>query len=208
MSNDLVPNNSSTDLDVFDTVIGSDSDYLPRLQLFSNKTAAVGDGRIPMNHYGLVQNDDIIDLGIEINVAVLAARHKAMSTDGDIESSYDPNSDLFKDFVIKAGIKDSGCMYGPEFLLYIPSSDMFATYFMASATARRESKKFKVLMNKPAKLSSKPAEKGKYRWQAPVILPSDETIDLDVTKAQVQIDKFRNPPEDSAELASEDERDR
>lgn len=211
MSNELIipGNDNSTDLDVFDAMSNIGDSYLPRLQLFSGKSDACTEGLIPINHYGLVDGDDIIDLGPEIIVAVLAARHKAMCTDGDVQSSHDPNSDLFKDFVVRSGIKNSGCMYGPEFLVFIPSVARYATYFMGSKTARRESKKFKPLMSKPAKLISKPVEKGKYKWLAPVILPSDEVVDLpDMEKAQAEVERFRNPPKDTVEVAPEDNRER
>ena len=212
MSNELVipGNDGSTDLDVFESMSDMGDAFLPRLQLFSGKTDACTEGRIPVNHYGLVDGDDIIDLDTEIIVAVLAARHKAMCTDGDVQSSFDPNSELFKDFVARSSIKDSGCMYGPEFLVFVPSAGKFATYFMGSKTARREAKKFKPLMSKPAKLSSKPIEKGKFKWLGPVILPSDEVVDIpDMAKATAECEKFRNPPEDKVEAAPSDEgRDR
>jgi len=80
---------------------------------------------------------------------------------------------------------------------------------MGSKTARREAKKFKPLMNKPASLTSKNIEKGKYKWRGPVVLPHAETIELpDLVKMQSEIDKFNNPPEDSAELAPEEGRER
>ena len=211
MSNELIipGSDNSTDLDVFEKLSDIGDSYLPRLQLFSGKSDACTDGRIPINHYGLVDGDDIVDLGSEIIVAVLAARHKAMCTDGDVQSSHDPTTELFKDFVARSSVKDSGCMYGPEFLVYVTSVAKYATYFMGSKTARRESKKFKPLMSKPAKLSSKPVEKGKYKWLAPVILPSEEVVELpDMDKATAELDKFRNPPKDAVEAAPSEDRDR
>ena len=211
MSNELsIPgNDNSTDIDVFSALSDMGESYLSRLQLFSGKSDACTEGKIPINHYGLVDGDDIIDLGSEIIIAVLAARHKAMCTDGDVQSSYDTTTELFKDFVVRSWVKVAGCMYCPEFLVYIPSVDKYATYCMGSKTARREAKKFKPLMSKPAKLSSKPIEKGKYKWLGPVIIPSDEVIDIpDMKKAELELSKFRNPPKDSVEAASKDERER
>lgn len=204
MSNELVPNNQSTELSIFDDVGGG---FLPRLQLFSGRSDAVGEGRIPVNHWGLVDDDEIIDLDEKVNVGVLAGRHKAIDTGDDFQCSHDADSDLFKDLVERSGIKNSGCMYGPEFLVYVPSVDRFATLFMGSKTARREAKKFKPLMNKPATLFSKLIKTPKFKWQGQVVLPCEEAFDLPES-AQAEIDKFLNPPADSAEVAEDDGRDR
>ncbi len=210
MSNELIiPGDDSTDLDVFDRMSSMGTGYLPYLQLCSAKTAAAGDGRIPVNHYGLVNGDDIVDIGSEIIVAVLAVRDKAMCTSGDVKSSFDPESELFKDFVTKSAIKNSGYMFGPEFLFYVPSVSGYCTYFAGSPTARRAAKKFKPLMKKPAKMTSKTIERNGNKWRGPVVLPSDEVVELpDMDKAKLELDKFRNPPKDSVEVAPEDSRER
>ncbi len=206
MGNELVPNsNCKNELDVFDTLNDLGDGFLPRLQLFSNKSDAVGEGLISVNHWGIVDGDDIIDIDEKITFGILSVRHKAMCTQGDVQCSHDPTSDLFKQLVTEAGVKNSGCMYGPEFLLYIPVVEKFVTYFMGSKTARREAKKFKPLMNKPATLTSKNVEKGRYKWRAPVVLPCSEQISLpEMDKVEVEINKFKNPPEDTVEVASED----
>lgn len=210
MGNELIPNSDcSTELDVFDTLANIGEGFLPRLQLFSGRSDACSEGLIPINHYGIVDGDDIVDLGERIIIGVLAARHKAMCTQGEVQCSYNPESDLFKQLVVDSGIKDSGCMYGPEFLVYIPAIQKFATYFMGSKTARREAKKFKPLMNKPAILDSKNIEKGKYKWRGPVILPCPDQIELPpVEKMEAERAKFKNPPEDTVEVAEEDNRER
>ncbi len=211
MSNELVipDDNSSTDLDVFDQMSNMGDSYLPWLQLCSGKTAACIDGKIPINHYGLVSGDDITDLGPDIVVAVLAVRSKAMCTSGDVKSSFVPDSDLFQEFVTKSAIKNSGYMFGPEFLFYIPAVGRYITYFAGSPTARRAAKAFKVLMKKPAKMTSKTIDRNGNKWRGPVILPSDEVVDLpDMDKAKAELDKFRNPSEPDIEVASDDGRER
>lgn len=210
MGNELIPNsNCSTELDVFEALEGLGDGFLPRLQLFSGRSDACSEGLIPINHYGIVDGDNIIDLGERVVIGVLAVRSKAMCTQGDVQCSYKQDSELFKQLVVDSGVKDSGCMYGPEFLVYIPSIKRFATYFMGSKTARREAKKFKPLMNKPAILDSKNIEKGKYKWRGPVILPCADQIELPpLEKLEEEVNKFRNPPEDTVEVAEEDGRER
>ncbi len=97
-------------------------------------------------------------------------------------------------------------MFGPEFLLYVPSVDKYTTYFAGSPTARRAAKKFKPLMKKPAKMTSKTIERNDNKWRGPVILPSDEVVDIpDMEKAAAEVKKFRNPPKDTVEVASDDD---
>lgn len=209
MGSELVPGNkaAATDLDIFKKM-GSDN-FLARLQLFSGRSDAVGEGRIKVNHWGLVDDDDIIDLDDKITIGILAGRHKAIDTGDDFQCSHDPDSDLFKDLVERSAVSNSGCMYGPEFLVYLPMVSKFATLFMGSKTARREAKKFRPLMNKPAYLKSKLISTPKYKWQGPVILPCDEAFDLPpMEEVQAEIAKFLNPPKNETEVADDTGRDR
>lgn len=208
MSNELVPKNTNTNLSIFDDASEESSSFLPRIQLFTGRSDAVGEGRIGVNHWGMVDGDETIDLGVAVDIGVLTGRHKAMCVKGDVVSSHDPESELFKDLVVRSGQKNSGCMYGPDFLVYVPSVDKFASLFMGSKTARREAKKFKPLMGKPATLKSKLIDppKSEFKWQGPVVLPCDKAFDVPET-VQSEIEKFLNPPEDSVEMAADDGRD-
>ena len=209
MTNDLIPApEGTTELDVFEA-LSDISGFPPRLQLFTSASDVVKEEKVPMNHWAIVDGDNYIDLGTEVSVAILAVRAKALDTGNDIQCSHDAGSELFKDIVARSSVKNSGCMYGPEFLIYCPDTDGFVTLFMGSPTARREAKKMKPLLRKPAILKSKLNDNGKFKWQGPLVLPSENTVDLpDMERVNAEIEKFNNPPVDTVEVAEEDSRDR
>ncbi|MFX1512753.1 MAG: hypothetical protein ACFFCQ_09220 [Promethearchaeota archaeon] len=208
MGNDLVPQTENAPLVEYDKFLASNVEYLPRLQLFGSKSDAVTEEKIDIAHWGLVLDQDITDLGKEVDVILVDWRPKAMDTSGDVPIiSHDPESELFEEIIGKSTIRNSGCMFGPEFLVWIPETQQFATYFMSSKTARREAKKMKPLLNKGATLKSQLIDNGRYKWHGPVALPCTnpltppETVHL--TKQRVA---FQNPP--VQEVAEEDDRDR
>ncbi len=210
MSNELIPKPEGTqELDIFDALSNMGNNFTPRLQLFTSSSDVVKEGEVPMNHWAIVDGDNYTDLGTEVSVAILAVRAKALDTGNDVQCSYTPETELFKDIVERAGVKNSGCMFGPEFLIYVPDTDNFVTLFMGSPTARREAKKMKPLLRKPAILKSKLNDNGKFKWQGPLVLPSENTVDLpDQERVTAELDKFNNPPADTTEVAEEDSRDR
>jgi len=211
MPNELVPQDvGGGDLSNFEEMTASDVEFLSRIQLYGGKSNAVAEGKIPANHYGIPVDDDIIDLGDKVDVAILAWRPKALHTGEEpIVESFDPTSDLFKRIKMESGVKDSGAMYGPEFLLYVPDVNKYVTFFMSSKTARREARKMEPLLRCAATLKSKTIKAGKYIWQGPVVIECSTPLtmpDLDEIKAKVE--QFKNPPVKEVELAEEDDRER
>lgn len=213
--NELVPVDiTGGELVDFDEVTSSGDAYLQRLQLFGSKSDACAEGKIRMGRWGLVNDDTITDLGEEIDLVILAFRPKALSiSDGTIITNHDVKSDTYAAIKEKSFEKDSGCMYGPEFLVYVPNADVFATYFASSKTARREAKSaIKPLIGSAAtfkcKLIDPPASK--YKWHGPVALPCSTPMELpDMEIIQREVEKFKNPPKSEVEVADdEDDRER
>ena len=208
MSNELVPANLGGEMEKFDfdSVASNSSTYLARLQLFGSKSDACAEGRINIGHWGLVSDDVITDVGKEVDVAIISWRPKALRTGGDdLIIEYDQKSDVFQQIIEDSSVKDSGCMYGPEFLVYVPSQKAFATYFMSSKTARRESKKMKPLMRKAATLKCRLIETARFKWHGPVIVPCSTPLEMpSLDDLKTQIEAFQNPPKDDREVAEED----
>lgn len=212
MPNELVPQlNTSVDLpdSTFQDLTTSE-DWLGRLQLYGNKSNAVAEGKVEANHYGIPEDDGVIDLGNEVNVVILTWRPKALAALEDpIIESFDPNSPTFKDIKDRSGIKDSGCMYGPEFLLWVPSIERFLTFFMSSKTARREARKMEPLLRCAATLKSRIIKQNNFIWAGPVVIACSEPLELpDTNVIQAKADKFLNPPDRTPELAETDDRER
>jgi hypothetical protein len=129
--------------------------YLPRIQLFGGNSDLVKEGKIGMGHYGLVRaKDQVDDLGVQFNCCPFSWRFKAVriTEANDVFSYFNPNADEFKAIMVESEQQDSGCMYGVEFLTWIPDpTATFATFFFASKTARRESPNLKqILTNRGA----------------------------------------------------------
>lgn len=185
--------------DVFNEMASS-SDFLPRLQLFGSNSEYVKRGLIKMAHYGLVvRKEQVEDLGDQVDVIPLSWRPKAMvmKKDGSPPLSYfDTNSTEFVDVQKKAnsGEKDTGCSYGPEFLLYIPVAKRFVTYFMNTKTSRNQARELNNLKGKVATLKVKYIKNQSYSWHGPEILTSSATFDSPPSdEMNRQLHKFNNP---------------
>ena len=181
-------------------------DFLPRLQLMTANSDQCKKGEFPINHYALVQGQNLVDLGETLDIAVVTWRPKALEIDDEIITVYDPEDEEFKRIQEKSNEKDSGCMFGPEFLVYIPSKKQFATFFMGSKSARREAPGLRARVGKAATLKSHLIETKKYSWYAPTIVPCSTPMDIPpVEEIQEQVDKFNNPPKSEVERIPEEE---
>lgn len=147
-------------------------DFLPRLQLFISNSDAVKAEKIPMNHYGLVKGQDIIPLGKEVDIAIIAYRPRAIdaSDKNNVRVSSIPTSDLFREIKDRQdNTKNSGCLYGPEFLVWVPSQEKFATFLCGGRSTRNEARKINALMGKPATLKSRFVDNGTFTWNTPIV---------------------------------------
>lgn len=189
---------------IFDSV-AKVGDYLPRIQLMSSNSALCKKGEFPVNHYALIQDKNHDDLGPDVDILVIAWRPKAMEIAEQVLAIYDTENQEFTRIAEKSEEQDSGCMYGPEFLIYIASRQKFATFFMGSKSARRESPNLKAQMHKAATLKSRLIETKKYTWQSPQITPCTTPFDIPETdEIKEKLKKFNNPPVTEVEVVEED----
>lgn len=188
--------------------------FLPRLQFYSSKSDACASGKVGINSYGLVTGNAISDLGKEIEIIAVAYRPLALKIDGDeVTSSHDMHSDFFKEVMELSKTKDSGCLYGPQFLVWLPSAEVFCTFLMGSKSARRESPVIIDRINKATILKSHEIKTSKYTWWAPLAIRSDAPVASlpDPQETMEQVIKFMNPPKEAIkekveEAASDRER--
>jgi len=189
----LTPNALSTDTE-FDKALASSS-FLPRVQLFGSNSNAVKEDKIGKGRYGLVRSKDSIeDLGPSMNCIPLDFRWKAMQiTESAIVSVYDMKSEAFKKLQTTADtVKDSGCMWGPEFLIWLPDQACFATFYLSSISSRREAKPIRSMFGFGCTLSAELIKKAKYVWHAPksarCLTP---LVPPGVAELNEEIEKFR-----------------
>jgi len=187
--------------DVFKETTKS-GDYLPRLQLLTAASDKCKEGAFPINHYAFIRDQNFDDLGEAVDVLVVTWRPKALEIGDEVLSVFNPDHSEFKRIQEKSGEQDSGCMYGPEYLMYVPARKEFATFFCGSKSARREAPNIQNLLGKPGTLKSKKIETKRYTWFAPTITACSTPFEApDIENLKKAVEKFNSPPEISAEVA-------
>lgn len=196
MSDELIL--SSTNSESLDRAlsVASNVEFLPRLKLCQGGSNEVAEGDIARGgNFGLIRDqDDIEDIGSEMEVVLVEGRAKALLiSDDEIIQNFDPSTETFQSIKSQSAVKDSGAMYGPEFLVWLPAQQCFATFFLGSKTGRRAAKKFKPLMGTPAILKSVLIDPpgSKYKWHGPVIAatttPLSEVPDQEAREKAVKM---------------------
>ena len=185
-------------------------DYLPRLQLMTSNAKKCKEDEFPVNHYALVEGKNFRDLGKEVDILVVAWRPKALEIGDNVLAVHDPADPEFKRICEKAGMADSGCMYGPEYLLYLPGAEVWVTFFMGSKSARNEAKNMRTQMKKAATLTAQKIETKKYTWFAPKVGPCSTPFDLpEDADIKEQAEKFLNSPKSEVKVdETTDDRER
>jgi len=190
--------------DTFADIVKSGG-YIGRIQLFGSKSDACATGQIGIGHWGLVLDDNITDLGEQTDLVIVGWRAKALDTSGEaLIIDFDPKSDTFADIKGRSGTRDSGCMFGPEFLVWLPEQEVFATYYMSSKTARREAKKVVSLVGKAATFKCHLIETAKYKWHGPLAFPCSAPVKAPAEdEVRAEWAKFVNPPKSGVEVAGD-----
>jgi len=180
-------------------------DYLPRLQLMTAASEKCKKNEFPINHYALIRDQNHQDLGETVDILLVTWRPKALEIGDEVISVFKADHPEFLRIQDKSGEKDSGCMYGPEFLVYIPAVKEFATFFCGSKSSRREAPNVKALMRKAATLKSRFVETKKYKWFTPAVTPCSTPFEApDMEQLAKEVQKFNNPPETTVEVAPEE----
>lgn len=182
--------------------------YMPRIQLFGGGSNACKEGKIPIAHWGLVNGEGIIDLGKEAHMFCLKWRPKALQINKKlkkIQTEYNPKCKEFVRIQNQSDEKDSGCMFGPEFLIWEPFNRTFATLFLGSKTARRMSPEVRARLGSAMTMKAVLIDSGEYKWHGPVVTICSQEFALpDGEVTAGVIDKFCNPPEREIEDAPAD----
>lgn len=189
----------------FEAVVTS-GNYLPRLQLMTSQSEKCKEGAFPINNYALVVGEIFHDLGKEVDILVICFRPKAIEIGDAVITVFDQNSEEFKRIVAKSELPNSGCMYGPEFLVYVPSQKKFATFFMGSKSARKEAPAVRALLQAAATLKSKKISTSQHTWFAPQAVPCSTPFELpNMDDLKKEVEKFNNPPAQEVEKAKSEQ---
>ncbi|HPT70861.1 MAG TPA: hypothetical protein PLE74_01105 [Candidatus Cloacimonadota bacterium] len=209
MENEIVKQENAVavyDDSVFNSIAGSTG--FKRIQLYGASSNLVKSGKFPMGHFALVDGQDTLDLGQSFDCLVIAWRPKAIRTGDNMEIIHDPKSEAFAKIQAEAGVQDSGCMCGVEFLLWLPDHG-FVPYYLNNKSALYEAKPLRALIGKSATIKVIFIEGKKYSWHAPKVttcsvpldedLPSKETIEAEIAT-------FQKPDDKMSEMAAEAEK--
>lgn len=218
MSNDLIPfeaNLPAVNEDTLNTLddVAKGADFLQRIQLVT-KGKYVDEGKIAPGRWGVPQvgSDEVEDLGDKIDIIPLDYRPKALDvSDRDaIISVYDTNDPEFQR--IKTAPKNTGCMWGPSFLVLERSTGKLFELFFGNKSGRNEAGKLRPFLKdrSPCTLGIRYKKTKDYGWHVPVVTKCSEPFDSaavkvtseDITQA---IEKFRNPVAEQVEKVSEEE---
>jgi len=190
--------------DDFDKV--ASGGFMPRIQLMTSRSKACEAGDFPINHYALVKGKTPVDLGEDVDCLVIAWRPKAIRMDEDFLAVYDPQDEEFKKIAAASSEPNSGCMYGPEFLVYLPEEEEYTTFFLGSKSARNEAPNLKSQIGKAATLSSQKIQTKKFTWFAPKVTQCSSPFTVpDMESIKEAADKFNNPPANEVETVDEGE---
>ncbi len=193
--------------------------FLPRLQVANASAEICQTGAVKIGNYALVTDKNtVMDIGAEQEILFIAFRPKALripKDGGNPLSYFNRESDAFKQVSREAGIKDSGCLFGPEFLVWLPKIQRMGTFFFGTTSNRRSAGPILTEMNQDGQLvpkvflmRSKMVKNGKGQmWYVPIATPSSAPIEPmpEAEELKDELGKFNNPPESVVETVPETE---
>lgn len=199
--NDLIPVEADASEGAL-VEVASSTGFLPRLQLCGGSSDVVKEGKIGIGRYALIRGkDQLEDLGDKVDVLVCAGRTKALDVSGEKPLvSYDHKSDLFQAIIEGSKGVNTRKMYGPEYLVWIPSIQVMATFYLSSPTARNENPSILTRLRKAATLGAQLLKNPKgNKWHGPTIVPCSTPFDIpDMEMVNAEISKFKNPKDGTA----------
>jgi hypothetical protein len=164
------------------------------------------------NFYYVIKKGEEIDLGKSFDAFVIAIRPKAL----DIRNIatplgyYDMASAEFQKIQELSKTPKSGCLAGPEFLIWIPKIKKFAAFFYGSKSAKQSAGKTADLIGRWVTYDERFAKNTQGSWYTFSVKPcmlEGEKPPQDKFDAQLQA--FKNPksgPEKDESAAAKDDR--
>lgn len=112
---------------------------MPKLALKTSNSNECKEGTFDVNHFALKTNK-LIDLGKEVVACVASFRALALdwSNSDKVIATADYKSEEFNRIkaIAESGKKDTKTLFGPEFLLYLPSEKKYCTLLMSNYNSK------------------------------------------------------------------------
>lgn len=185
--------------------------FLPYIQLHGSNSAEVKRGKFPIGHYALVKNKKNVDIGDGFVALLLSWRPKAMRYKPTVMSYFDTNNAEFQKIEDAAKSPNSNCGFGPEFLIWLPDHEEFATFFLGNISGRMESPNFIHCLEKGSKICRAESvliesKKNGHAWHTPQMAPYDVAIKFPPMEVLAkQLTAFNTPPATEAEPVEADD---
>ena len=207
MSNEIAKNEEKTSLEVLGSVVNEmsnkeldasldemcGSSAFQRIQLFGSSSNAVKEGKIAMGHFAVVDSANINDLGESFDCVILGYRMKAIYFGDDVEVNFDPTSERFQEIAKLSTVTDSDCVFGPEYLLYIPDHG-YIPYHLNNISSQYESKAFRSLVGKVATVKATLIKGKKGTYHAPKVAACNVPVSLPpIEEVKKVLADFNNP---------------
>lgn len=221
MSNDLAQKTEGFSLasmlptlpENFDVI---ESSRFALLRLYDPRSKSVMENKIRGGHWGIKRGSNIEDVGPKITLIPLWALRKALDmnnlvaryVDSDAQAKADPE---YRRIVAQSAIKDSNCMSGPEFLVYIPHPfDVIGVFFANSKTAKNAvDGTLTTGIGRPFNGTCQTFRNDKYTWYGPQFeMAKDFSMDLPdgfSERIQQEIEKFKAQTLDEIKVGGEGE---
>jgi len=180
------------------TIVGAG--FMPYITLASGSSNICKEGKVPVGVFALTKGKEPISLGKSFIGWFIQWRPRAMRLDkaAGNHSYYVIDNPEFQKIVATAnsGVKLSGCLYGPEILVWLFEQNMFATMFWSNPTMRNEYANLQPMKGEVVTFSTELIVTPEYKWHGPKVAlcqsPPANMPPLDEYHAV--LDKFNNPP--------------
>lgn len=188
------------------SVLTKASDYLPQLRVGGANTTFVKEGKVQMGHLALYfTSDKVVDISEQIDVLVIDYRSRAsiLITGDQPINYYNFESSNFQEVLARSKSNEGTYTAGLEYLIYIPSVNQFALFFMGTPTLRRESGNVKSLCGKAATFKIKLIKTKKYSWHGVECFSCDTPFDIPPKEEIIRIHEkyFANPEDSDVDIA-------
>lgn len=184
-----------------------DRGYASRLQLCS-KGKLIDEGKVRPGSFAIIDGDNVVDLGKEITCIPLVVLDKALDVSGDeVVVAFGKDNPEYQRIAEASKTADSGCMFGPVFLVFETSTCQFLELFLNNKSGRNEADRIAAYLpisEEAAKEYGVPArapsavtvnsklcksKNGKWTWFAPECGPGPDNLNVETPPTNESIAK-------------------
>ena len=148
------------------------------LRLMGSKSNEVETGLVKPGVWAVIGSDEPQVLASSIVALVVHMRYRALDySSKPVRCTTDLKDPMYAEIEANSSVKDSDCMAGPEYLLYLPETDSFEPYWLANKSSKFIHKKLLNAMRKAVTLKTV-FKQLKFNFWAPEVYSCDEVFEI------------------------------